>query len=312
MIGVDSLCHVDQRWERAAIDIYATKGTVVRHRAQCRYVADQLADADVLPPWPVSGPSDGLALCAEYYWYRQVLEAPLVDTALDCGKWLTDHADEHTAAVLGRRWALGFGSALRATVDSDTDLDSAVGSYLATAPEQTSPAAAWFAVAFHATKLQANLHGLELASFLDHSRLALAASPHSTRSPLPALRTFAALRAGEYGAVRRARGYLSTTDDPDGDDTAIVLAGLMLVDARGDTLVHDAARAAARWATNALLHALHAEALASRDPRRALDAIDEAIRRLAREGRHDFAHRERRFHALRSFIDSCVRTGLHG
>lgn len=56
-----------------------------------------------------------------------------------------------------------------------------------------------------------------------------------------------------------------------------------------------------------MLHALHAEALATRDPGGALDAIDKAIRRLAREGRHDFAFLEQRFHKLRPLIDAQAR-----
>lgn len=144
---------------------------------------------------------------------------------MECGNWLTCHADRSTVTGLGRRWALGFGSALRSTVDTDSDLDAAIDMYLTTAPTDNGPLVAWFTVSFHAAKLHANLHGNELVAFLDHSSLGLAASPYTTCAPLPALRTFAALRSPERDSVKRAQDELTTLGDPDGNDDAVVLSG---------------------------------------------------------------------------------------
>lgn len=271
----------------------------------CQEVAVSLCDAGIAPPYslaPTDFAADPFLMCADRYWRLRFRRCPSMATAVECARWLYEHApDETLRTQIEEAWALGYAWLARATEETPTEIN-------AFAAIDGSMELTYFISLFHATKLCAAHRVDELDGFLESSPIALASGPRRGRAPFTALRAFAA-----YGSRRLTTEYATDLLNhawyaPHRTRHTVeiclsALAAAIPFVGQGELLRDRAREAATEWPEShlSLFHLARGHHLCGEHDA-ALDAVDLAWALLSAEGYGELRDAHERYLAQRGLI----------
>ncbi|SBW21607.1 hypothetical protein FDG2_2057 [Candidatus Protofrankia californiensis] len=253
----------------------------------CEAAAAVLIDAGVEPPFDVPTSdfaADPWLICADRYWRRRFLDAPAVEVAARCARWLADHAHTDHVTDIAEKWSLGYAFITKDTVESREDLTVATGRIIE--QFQGSADICYFATVYHAGKLRANFWFDELHQFLESSLLAVAAGPHRADPLFVALRAFAGFGSraltAEYASELLDQAWTASSRSRGVIDVCLnALWAASPFDAQGEQLRQHATEAVTEYPGDHLFRfrlATGQRMCESYDE--ALDSIDAALRLL--------------------------------